>query len=177
MLETARRASETLEKWIKSQAVAGSKKIFLFNLKGKLGKVDQARGMSDVFVQRVRDGAERLEQNETARQSDERSLYHIQTASVVLAAFRVLTEQLRMDRLEAIDCIRQCLGDSDSVGEKTIENLTKLTSRVMVSVLPGDEASFLVKTAYNMSELDFGKSFCVTHADSPLQHVASVHRW
>jgi hypothetical protein len=47
----------------------------------------------------------------------------------------------------------------------------------MVTALRGDESSFLIRTARNMTELDFGASFQVTHDDSPSRHVAQVNRW
>ena len=53
----------------------------------------------------------------------------------------------------------------------------KLSSRVMVTALRGNESSFLVQTAYNMSELDFGESFEVEHQETAAQHIAVVHRW
>jgi len=69
------------------------------------------------------------------------------------------------------------LGDSDSSGERLVAEAVKLSSRVMVTALRGDESSFLIRTARNMTELDFGESFQVTHDDSPSGHVAQVNRW
>ena len=43
----AKRAAGTAEGWLRSQAVAGSKQIFLFNLKGKLDRIDEARRVLD----------------------------------------------------------------------------------------------------------------------------------
>ena len=173
----AKRTADRLETWMKSQAVAGSRKIFLFNLSQQLERVDEARGLAALYVQRVREACERLEGAAAAHRTDDRSVYHIQTACLVLASFRVLTEQLRMSPCAALECIRQCLGDSDSVGERAVAEAVKLSSRVMVTALRGDESSFLIRTAHNMSALDFGASFDVTHDDSSSRHVAQVNRW
>jgi len=174
----AKRAADSLEEWIKSQAVKGSKQIFLFNLKKKLATVGEARGMAELFLERIRETSDRLEAVAMAEnKTDERSVYHIQTSCLVLAAFRVLTEQLHLSKADAITSIRQCLGDSDSLGEKAVAEAVKLSSRVMVTAMRGDESSFLVKTAYNMSQLDFGESFHVQHTDDASQHIATVKRW
>ena len=172
----AKRAAGTAEGWLRSQAVAGSKQIFLFNLKGKLDRIDEARGMTHLYLQRIREGAERLESDAVLQKTDERSLYHIQTACLLLAALRVLTQQLRMSNTDAIACIRECLGDADSAGGRAVEKLTVLSSWLMVKAQQGSEASALIKTAHNMSEVDFGSSFSVTHEDSPKSHVATVSR-
>jgi len=172
-----KRAAGNLETWVKSQAIAGSKKIFLFNLSKQLDKVDEARGLAALYVQRVREASERLEGAAVAHRTDDRSVYHIQTACLVLASYRVLTEQLRIDQISSLNCILRCLGDSDSSGERLVAEAVKLSSRVMVTALRGDESSFLIRTARNMTELDFGESFQVTHDDSPSGHVAQVNRW
>jgi hypothetical protein len=122
-----KRAAGNLETWVKSQAVAGSKKIFLFNLSKQLDKVDEARGLAQLYVQRVREECERLEGVAAAHRTDDRSIYHIQTACLVLASYRVLTEQLRMDHISSLNCIRRCLGDSDSAGTHTHIHTYSLT--------------------------------------------------
>ena len=57
----------------------------------------------------VREECERLEGVAAAHRTDDRSIYHIQTACLVLASYRVLTEQLRMDHISSLNCIRRCL--------------------------------------------------------------------
>ena len=66
----AKRAAGTAEGWLRSQAVAGSKQIFLFNLKGKLDRIDEARGMTHLYLQRIREGAERLESDAVLQKTD-----------------------------------------------------------------------------------------------------------
>ena len=125
----AKRTAQRIEGWVKGKAVAGSKKIFFFNLKSKLEQIDEARGMVNMYVDRVRESAERL--NETVTEKpDERAVYHAQTACLVLASFRVLTNQLRLDPNAAIVCIRQCLGDSDSIGEKAVAEAGNLSCAI-----------------------------------------------
>ena len=173
----AKRAAEGVEDVLKRQAVAGSKKIFLYNVRSKLGEVEEARGMSTLYVERIREHAARLETETMPQKTDDRSIYHIQTACLVLASFKILTEQLRLPKPSAIALVRECLGDSDSSrGAQAVNSLVKLTSRIIEAASRrGEESASLVRTAHMMSEIDLGKAFDVEHHDSEEQHVATVH--
>jgi hypothetical protein len=171
-----RKATEGVEEWMKRKAVAGSKKIFLYNIQSKLSSLDEARGMAALYVERIKEHADSLQIATMPQKSDDRSVYHIQTACLVLASFRVLTEQLNMPRHDAMALLRECLGDSDSsVGARAVTQLTKLTSRIIETASRrGEDSASLVRAAHMMSELDLGKAFEIEHQDTPVEHVALV---
>ena len=56
-----RKATEGVEEGVKGKAVAGNKKIFLYNIQSKLSSLDEARGMAALFVERIQEHADSLQ--------------------------------------------------------------------------------------------------------------------
>jgi len=106
-----RSVATDVEGLLRSQAVKGSKKLFVYNLRTRLAKENEALGMERMYVERVESTFESIWQRHQQLITDERSVYHVQAACLVLASYRVLTEQLQMDKHRAIDILRQVRSD------------------------------------------------------------------
>lgn len=167
------RCSTTLagaENWLRAQAVSGSKKIFLFNLNRQLGKQSEALSMEKMYVERVQQVFDGLHSANTHLIVDERSQYHLQAACLVLAAYRVLTDQLNIPSDQVIKILQQCMGDSDSVGERAVRYSLQMCSKLMFR----DNFASLTATARQMADVDLGKAFDVSHEESENLQISRV---
>ena len=123
------------EKWLQGAAVRSSKRIFLYNLRGALLKTNEALGMEAMYVQRVDEAFGNLWRHESgSARGDERSQYHLQAGCLVLATYRVLSEQLRLEQEQCIKIIQQCMGDSDSFSERIVQGTIKAMSTLFLQV-------------------------------------------
>jgi len=162
------------ENWIKSQAVKGSKKIFLYNLSQQLANTREALSMEKMYTERVEQAFEGLHATNAHLITDDRSRYHLQSACLVLAAYRVLTDQLNLSSEQTIQILQRCMGDSDSAGERAVRYSLSMCSKLMFR----DPFDALKATSRQMADVDMGKSFTVAHAEAAdgNQHTSTVSR-
>eukprot|EP00960_Hanusia_phi_P054242 762587-Hanusia_phi.AAC.3 len=142
-------------------------------MKRQLALQNEALGMEAGYTAKISEVYENFRSKYRQSNEDDRAAYHIQTACLVLAAYRVLTEQVKLDAQKSVEIInKQCMGDSDSWGEKIIQNALMMISRLLQYRV--ELYDMLCQTSERMKNLDMGKLFLAETTTSEHEHVTTV---